>query len=377
MRLSALQNVKSIYRVTGTPENFLTALRHSTWGFKDEKALKNHWKDLEPGDIIFFHSAGTLSHFLKKKDLLSRIVGFGVVGNDFFVGESPLWIEEFEENRVIYPYRFHFSEIYLFADIPPLGDWESQNLSKSEQTSALLKRLLAAGIPLSDMPSFPAMGSYSGIKNAETKEILLSSTRDLFGYRTREEEEDALPSRQTQLQELHNQADTFRHTTSLTQFEDIAGRVIRMDDGHRQVDIAQLNQAEQAHAAILSQLFQTLRERGYDCYKNNHIDLLAVDRAQGRSLLIEAKSNEAGNFRPQARKGIVQLFEYNYFEVNRFKQEQDLRLSQEHQVLAFSRTPKDTDYVGFINAMKIRTLAVRSGHIEALGDLPNVQELVG
>lgn len=37
MRLSALQNVKSIYRVTGTPENFLTALRHSTWGFKDEK----------------------------------------------------------------------------------------------------------------------------------------------------------------------------------------------------------------------------------------------------------------------------------------------------------------------------------------------------
>ena len=82
-------------------------------------------------------------------------------------------------------------------------------MSKNEQTANLLKRLLAAGIPLSDMPSFPKMGSYSGINNVGTKEILLSSTRDLYGYRTREEEEDALPSRQTQLQELHDQADTF------------------------------------------------------------------------------------------------------------------------------------------------------------------------
>ena len=46
-------------------------------------------------------------------------------------------------------------------------------------------------------------------------------------------------------------------------------------------------------------------------------------------------------------------------------------------MLAFSRTPKDTEYAGFINAMKVRSLAVRSGHIEALGDLPNVQGLVG
>lgn len=34
MRLSALQDTKAIYRVTGTPENYLTALRSSTWGLE-------------------------------------------------------------------------------------------------------------------------------------------------------------------------------------------------------------------------------------------------------------------------------------------------------------------------------------------------------
>ena len=155
------------------------------------------------------------------------------------------------------------------------------------------------------------------------------------------------------------------------------GRVLRLDDGHRQVDLRKLQRAETAHADILSLLFRKLSERGYECFKNNHIDLLAVDRAQGRSLLIEAKSNEAGNFRPQARKGIVQLFEYNHFEVNRFKQEQDLRLSQEHQVLAFSQTPADADYLGFLNTLRIRTLVAQAETITPLGDLTDFAELAG
>jgi len=52
MRLSALQDVKAIYRVTGTPENYLTALRTSTWGFKDDPKLRSQWSKLQPGDII-------------------------------------------------------------------------------------------------------------------------------------------------------------------------------------------------------------------------------------------------------------------------------------------------------------------------------------
>jgi hypothetical protein len=326
--------------------------------------------------VIFFH-AQSLSRFLKDKDLSSRVVGFGVVGNHFFTGTSPLWIEEFEAGRVIYPYRFHFSEVYFFADIPVAGDWDSQSLVKQASTADIIKRLLAAGIPLKELPGFPHMQSYSVIKDQAVKETLLTSTRGLYAYRIREEDEDALPTRLTALEEVRGEKDLLRHTTGLTQFEDVGGRVLRLDDGHRQVDLRKLQRAETAHADILSLLYRKLSERGYECFKNNHIDLLAVHADQGRSLLIEAKSNEGGNFRAQARKGIAQLFEYNYFEMERFKADRGLALKQEHQVLAFSQAPADTDYLGFLNTLRIRTLVARAETITPLGDLTDFAELAG
>jgi len=377
MRLSALQDTKAIYRVTGTPENYLTALRSSTWGFRDNPRLLSQWTKLQPGDVIFFHSSQSESRFLPAKELSSRVVGFGVVGNQFFTGTTPLWIEEFEEGRVIYPHRFHFSEIYLFADIPVGGDWDSQSLAKQANTAELLRRLLAAGIPLKELPNFPKMGSYSSIQDGPTKEALLAGTRGLYAYRTREEDEDALPTRLTALAEVRGEKDLLRHTTGLTQFEDVGGRVLRLDDGHRQVDLRKLQRAETAHADILSLLYRKLSERGYECFKNNHIDLLAVHAQQGRSLLIEAKSNEGGNFRAQARKGIAQLFEYNYFEIERFKADRGLALQQEHQVLAFSQAPGDADYLGFLNTLRIRTLVAQAETITPLGDLTDFAELAG
>lgn len=377
MRLSALQDTKAIYRVTGTPENYLTALRSSTWGFRDNPRLLSQWTKLQPGDVIFFHSSQSESRFLPTKELSSRVVGFGVVGNHFFTGTTPLWIEEFEEGRVIYPHRFHFSEIYLFADIPVAGDWDSQSLAKQAPTADLLRRLLAAGIPLKELPNFPKMGSYSSIQDGPTKEALLAGTHGLYAYRTREEDEDALPTRLTALAEVRGEKDLLRHTTGLTQFEDVGGRVLRLDDGHRQVDLRKLQRAETAHADILSLLFRKLSERGYECFKNNHIDLLAVHADQGRSLLIEAKSNEGDNFRAQARKGIAQLFEYNYFEMERFKTDRGLKLRQEHQVLAFSQAPRDADYLGFLNTLRIRTLVAQAEAITPLGDLTDFAELVG
>jgi hypothetical protein len=377
MRLSALQDTKAIYRVTGTPENYLTALRSSTWGFRDNPKLLSQWKKLQPGDVIFFHSSQSESRFLPTKELSSRVVGFGVVGNHFFTGTTPLWIEEFEAGQVIYPYRFHFSEIYLFADIPVGGDWDSQSLVKQANTAELLRRLLSAGIPLKELPNFPKMGSYSSIQDGPTKEALLAGTRGLYAYRTREEDEDALPTRLTALAEVRGEKDLLRHTTGLTQFEDVGGRVLRLDDGHRQVDLRKLQRAETAHADILSLLYRKLSERGYECFKNNHIDLLAVHADQGRSLLIEAKSNEGGNFRAQARKGIAQLFEYNYFEMERFKAERGLALQHEHQVLAFSQAPADADYLGFLNTLRIRTLVAQAETITPLGDLTDFTELAG
>lgn len=380
MRLSALQDLKAIYRVTGTPENYLTALRSSTWGFKDDPKLKSQWAKLQPGDIIFFHSSQSGSQFLKKAELSSKVVGFGVVGNNFFEGKEPLWIEEFEQKRVIYPWRFHFSEVYLFADIPAFGDWESQNLSKAENTRALLKLMLSAGIPLSEMPQFPKMGSYSSIQDVDTKAALLNSTRGLYAYRTREDEDDALPSKQTEIREVARAEDVVRNGTTLLEFDDIKERVVKADDGRRQIDVGKLREANHSHTEVLRQLLRIFGERGYTCYQNNHIDLLAISGDRQRSVLVEAKSIENANFIPQARKGIVQLFEYNHFEVSAYKREHGIQPAKEHQLLALSRRPGDSetakDYLGFINSLRIRAAAVQGGAIQPLGDLSDPEQLL-
>lgn len=381
MRLSALQNVKAIFRVTGTPENFLTALRTATWGFKHDERLRSQWTKLEPGDIIFFHSSKSESRFLKPTELSSKIVGFGVVGNHFFEGKTPLWIEEFAAQKVIYPWRFHFSEIYLFAEIPAFTNWESQNLTKLESTRAILKRLLDAGIPLSEMPSFPKMGSYSSIQDADTKAALLNSTRGLYAYSNPTETGDNLPTKRTELRPVAQVEEAVRNSTSLLEFDDIKDRVIQADDGQRLVDVQKLRDANRAHTEILQQLLTIFRSRGYNCYQNNHIDLLAISHDQQRSVLVEAKSIENANFIPQARKGIVQLFEYNHFEVTAYKRRNGLQPSHEHQLLAFSRPPHDSedtrDYLRFINSLRIRTAAVQHGTVHPLGDLPSFQDLAG
>jgi hypothetical protein len=71
------------------------------------------------------------------------------------------------------------------------------------------------------------------------------------------------------------------------------------------------------------------------------------------------------------------LFEYNYFGLERFKTERGLQLSHEHQVLAFSQAPADADYLGFLNSLRIRTLAAQAERITPLGDLTDFAELAG
>src|ERR1035437_9398469 len=107
MNILSQADIKKIYRISGTPENYLTALRYKVWGFNKES--KKYWDKLLPGDIIFFHSKGSDSEFFKSNK--SCIVGFGVVGNNFFFNEEHLWIDE-KLHEKSYPYRFSFSEMF-------------------------------------------------------------------------------------------------------------------------------------------------------------------------------------------------------------------------------------------------------------------------
>ena len=366
MNILTQSNIKAIYRVTGTPENFLTALRFKVWGFNKEN--EKHWKKLLPGDIIFFHSKGTDSKFIKRPP--SCIIGFGVVGNDFFEDSEPLWIDEKLEGKT-YPFKFIFSEIYLFTEIKVSDEWDSTSLEKFETTCDIILKLLESSIPLSDLNGFPVMGSYSGIQSQDIKNILLASSKKLAFYEGKEKLD--IPTKSSELKELTNEAEALRYATTLTVFDDIKERIFSEPEVSYGFNIEGLAKAEKAHFDIVSYLRLLFANKGYQVYSNNHVDLFAFKN--NKALLVEAKSIENRNFRSQSRKGIVQLFEYNYFEVSKFKDDKDLRFSDEVSLLATSDKPRDLEYVKFINSLDIKTIAVRNSDLIYYGDSININSL--
>ena len=364
MEIISQINVKPFYRVTGTPENFLTALRFNVWGFNNIKS----WNSLTPGDIIFFHSKGSDSKFLDKPR--PSIIGFGVVGDNFYEDAKPLWIDEHLDGKS-YPFKFTFSEIYLFANIPISDDWDSTTFNHKENTIQVLNKLLDAAIPLSDLSGFPIMGSYSSIQNEEVKKALFSLSKQFQYYKNKEYSQEFTKS--TELQEARSNYETLRYATSLTLFTDITKKVINKSDVNVNYSLNTLADAEQKHFDIVSHLRSTLFDKGYSVYFNNHIDLYAYK--QKKSLLIEAKSIENQNFKKQSRKAIVQLFEYNHFEINRFKKNHELNLTDELKILATSDRPADDNYVNFINSLDIKTIAVRNQQFINYGDSINIIDL--
>lgn len=80
------------------------------------------------------------------------------------------------------------------------------------------------------------------------------------------------------------------------------------------------------------------------------MDLFAVKGES--SFLFEVKSLTHKNFRSQARKGIVQLFEYEYFEIRKFFEDQGA-VSKPKKAVIFSDSPQDMNYIGFMNNINI------------------------
>ena len=365
MNIVSQLNIKPLYKITGTPENFLTALRFFTWGFNNA----TDWNSLQQGDLIFFHSKASDSKFLKKSP--SSVIGLGVVGNNFFMDSEPLWIDEKIDSKK-YPYRFSFSEICLFSRIPINDDWDSTTLEKKESTTAILHKLLENAIPLGELEGFPQMSSYSPIKKENVKKVLLELPRELILYKNLSYLElSNKPA--SQLQEITTKYEAQRFATSLTIFDDVKRKIVNKSEVNFSYSLDDHKNAEKHHSEILSFLLETFQQKGYQTFINNRIDLFAHNSQN--ALLIEAKSIENKNFQSQSRNGIAQLFEYNYFEVNKFKKDNSINFNREFKVLATSANPQNEDYVRFINSLDIKTLAVRNGEVINYGDSINIQKL--
>ena len=350
---------KGFFRFTGPPENWLTAIKFMTWGL--EEKLHPRWEKIQPGDIFFIHSTGPQTSLFE--NARSGIIGLGVVGPNFSIKNNYLWIREFEEKRNIWPLLVPFSEIYLFSELPPRESWVVPSSTNIQQITNLVDRLLKNYIPLASLQGFPRMGSFSPVSKTVSEQILYDK-RPLYIY-TSEIALSTLKAKPTRLEEIKSASETLRYAETLRVFDTIRKRMVRETPGQYTRDNELLARAEAAHSTILEELIEIFRNKGYETRSNKHVDLFAYNKE--RSFLFEVKSTENKNFISQARKGLIQLFEYDYFEIRKFTSENKFDFKDKYKILVPSQIPKDTNYVGFINDLKTGVAVVKDRSIKPVG----------
>jgi len=351
---------KGFYRFTGPPENWLTAIKFMTWGLEEKH--RNRWAAIQPGDIFFIHSTGSPPSLFNNAK--SGVIGIGVVGPHFSIKKDFLWIHEQKEKRNIWPLLVPFSEIYLFSSIPSAVSWEAPNPDNGSRIRELIDQLLRNYIPLSELSGFPQMGSFSSVGQDVARQILYDK-RPLHVIESHVLEESLLSSKPTAFESVKSASETLRYADTLSVFDTIKKRVVKESPSQYFKNNELLARAEDVHSTILQNLIDLFRSKGYETLSNRFVDLFAHN--EKRSFLIDVKSIENQNFRTQARKGIVQLFEYDYFEVRKFVSDNQLKFADSYKLLVPSKTPEDKGYVGFINDLKVGVGVVEKQSIRAVG----------
>jgi len=368
MNLDIALQAKSFLRFTGPPEHWLTAIKYMTWGL--EERLRYRWVKIRPGDIFFIHSTQK-SEFNNAR---SGIIGLGVVGPGFSEKQNPLWFYETLNNVNRWPLLVPLSEVYLFSEVPPPSTWDNPSPNNAEQTKRLINSLLANYIPLSQVTGFPQMGSFSAVSQEVANKILYDK-RPLYLYAEYEEMQLSkvsslldTSSEQTgrQLDEIKNASEALRYADTLKIFDSVKTRIIKEPVSQYMRDNEILDRANSVHASILQQLIDLFRKHGYDTRSSRTVDLFAHNAKS--AFLFEVKSTETSNFRSQARKGISQLFEYEYFDVKKFAQDNNYTFINKHKLIIPSQLPQDNRYVEFINSLKIGVALIEESQLKPVGE---------
>lgn len=360
MDLSSVLETKQFFRFTGPPEHWLTAIKYWTWGL--EGHLRDRWGKIQTGDVFFIHSTGPNSSAFPNAQ--SGIIGIGVVGFDFSIKNNYLWHYEIKHNINRWPLLIPLTEIYLFSELPDPGTWESPSPINDKSTILLIDKLVRNCIPVSRIKGFPIMGSFSKVSMDVAKQILFSK-RPLYVYSGHSTRGIIKEDRPSDLIEAHNATETLRYAASLRFISEIKKRMIIKPYSlvYRDNDI--LARADTTHHTIVEELINIFRDKGYTTLSNEFVDLFAHN--EDRSFLFEVKSTENKNFRVQARKGIVQLIEYDYFEINKFKKEKNIDFKDQYKILVPSKEPKDKKYVEFINSLDLGVALVGNKNINPVG----------
>lgn len=370
MDATSVLKAKNFFRFTGPPEHWLTAVKYMTWGLN--QGLKDEWAKLRSGDIFFIHSTGAQHSAFKNAK--SGIIGLGVIGPDFSEKKSLLWFEEALTHENKWPFLVPLSEIYLFSKLPSVNAWENPDPQNIDATAELIDLLLSNYMPLTQIPGFPWMGSFSSVR-PEVAEKILFDKKPLYRYSTDEvperiQGEPTLDIKQTidnrQFEKINSATEALRYADTLEFFDKVENRIIREPTSQYVRDNELLELANSTHRSVLQQLIDLFKKHGYDTLRGRKsIDLFAHD--EKKAFIFEVKSTENRNFRSQARKGIAQLFEYEYFDVEKFANDNNLIFDQKHKLIVPSQTPKDTRYVEFINTLKIGVAMVDRDNLKPVG----------
>lgn len=346
---------RQVFRFTGPPENWITAIKFMTWGL-EEKHLAP-WQKIEAGDIFFMHSTST-NTFVKGAP--SAVIGFGVVSPDFKRKDGPLWLEEIENHENKWPLLVPFSEIYLFSELRTPEALEAPNGRNNDTIISESRELLSSAVPLP--AAFPKMGSISSVQPGVAVEVFSRAER-FYLYNSIESKEVYTAPKKLVKAESPDEL-VVRKPVTLEEMHIIKKKTIHLGKATFAKDMQSLEKAETAHHETLSALFELLKSRGYETYYNRHVDLFATRGNQ--SFLFEVKSIHNKNFRSQSRKGIVQLFEYEYFDIKEFLGANN-DTDRPSKALIYSDSPKDSNYIGFINNLKLGAGYFEEGKLKASG----------
>ena len=285
------------------------------------------------------------------------------MGYHFSIKDNFLWHYEIKKQTNRWPLLVPLSEIYLFSEVPDPSTWESPKPKNDAKTIKLINQLVKNAVPLSTIKGFPQMGSFSSVQPEVAKQILFQK-RQLYLY-SGHSIRGSVFEESSNFMEVHNATETLRHAASLRFLEQINQRIITKPYSLVERDNDILARAEAAHFSIIENLIHIFRNKGYDTLSNKRVDLFAHDET--RSFLFEVKSTENRNFRRQARHGMVQLYEYDYFEVSKFKKEENINFHDQYRILVPSREPKDKNYIDFINYLDLGVAMVDGKGLKPIG----------
>ena len=286
------------------------------------------------------------------------------MGFNLSIKDNFLWHYEIKNNINRWPLLVPLAEMYLFSELPDPYTWESPEPKNDSKTYDLISKLVETRIPISRIKGFPQMGSFSRV-SSDVAEQILSNNRSLYVYSGHSTRGIITEDRPSDLTEVSDVSEAMRYTASLRFIEDIKKRTIVKPFSLTIRDNDILARADNAHQTVLKELLDIFKRKGYVTYFNEFVDLFAHDGK--RSFLIEVKSTENKNFRVQARKGIAQLFEYDYFDIKKFKKENNLNFQDQYRILAISKEPKDMKYIDFMNSLDLGVATVDSGNIRPIG----------